>query len=106
MVLFLKQNRETERAWVNILKLSTVKAEKTARAINTDGGVAIAVAGDITNNQDIEVLVQKATEFGDGKLHIIVNNAGYAWDDPIERIKDEQWGKLTLHTQYCESQSF
>lgn len=52
--------------------------------------------GDITNNEDIGNLVRKAAEFGGGKLHIIVNNAGYAWDDPIEKIQDKQWGRLVV----------
>lgn len=69
------------------------KADKTAQAINSDGGTAIAVAGDITNNEAISNLVQKTVEFSGGKIHIIINNAGYAWDDPIEKIRDEQWGE-------------
>jgi NAD(P)-dependent dehydrogenase (short-subunit alcohol dehydrogenase family) len=76
-----------------MLILKIVKAEKTAQAINCDGGAAIAVVGDITKNEDVNNLVQKAIEFSGGKLHIIVNNAGYAWDDPIEKIQDIQWGK-------------
>ncbi|TVY86529.1 3-oxoacyl-[acyl-carrier-protein] reductase 3-like protein, partial [Lachnellula willkommii] len=75
-------------------KTCTAKAETTAQAINADGGAAIAVGGDITNSEDVGTLVQKAAEFGGGKLHIIVNNAGYAWDDPIEKIQDKQWGEF------------
>lgn len=76
-----------------MLMLRIGKAEKTAQAINSEGGAAISVVGDITKNEDISNLVQKAVEFGDGKLHIIINNAGYAWDDPIEKIQDQQWSK-------------
>ncbi|VUC23910.1 unnamed protein product, partial [Clonostachys rosea] len=83
---------------VVIADVDAAKAERTAQAIIADGGSAIAVAGDITDNEVIRTLVQKAADFGDGKLHIIVNNAGYAWDDPVERIKDEQWDTiLALH---------
>jgi 3-oxoacyl-[acyl-carrier protein] reductase len=77
-----------------------VKAEKTAQAIISEGGAAIAVAGDITDNAAISNLVQKTAEFGSGKIHIIVNNAGYAWDDPVEKIQDKQWGKAC----HCPSQ--
>lgn len=66
---------------------------ETAQAIVSDGGSAIGVASDIAKNQDIEALVQQAANFGDGKIHIIVNNAGYAWDDSIDKIRDDQWGK-------------
>ena len=34
----------------------------------------------------IEELVKKAAEFGNGKIHIIVNNAGYNWDDAIHKV--------------------
>jgi 3-oxoacyl-[acyl-carrier protein] reductase len=44
-------------------------------------------------NDDISNLVTKAADFGGGKIHIIVNNAGYAWDDSIEKIQDKQWGE-------------
>jgi hypothetical protein len=31
-------------------------------------------------------LVKKAAEFGNGKIHIIVNNAGYTWDGVIHKV--------------------
>ncbi|KAJ4322155.1 hypothetical protein N0V84_004990 [Fusarium piperis] len=79
------------------------KAEKTADSINADGGAAIAFAGDITNNEVIPRLIRKAAEFGQGKIHIIINNAGYAWDDPVEKIKDEQWGEISILSALTES---
>ncbi|KAJ4177417.1 hypothetical protein NW755_013869 [Fusarium falciforme] len=83
---------------VVIADIDADKAEKTADSINADGGAAIAFAGDITNNEVIPRLVRKAAEFGQGKIHIIINNAGYAWDDPVEKIKDEQWETIiALH---------
>jgi 3-oxoacyl-[acyl-carrier protein] reductase len=87
-VLHQQSNEQTPK-----LMMRVGRAEKTAQTINSDGGAAIVVAGDITCNEDISILVQKAVEFGGGKLHIIVNNAGYAWDDPIEKIQDKQWGE-------------
>lgn len=83
---------------VVIADIDAGKADKTAQAINSDGGTAIAVAGDITNNEAISNLVQKTVEFSGGKINIIINNAGYAWDDPIEKIRDEQWDTIiALH---------
>ncbi|KAJ0415940.1 hypothetical protein BJY00DRAFT_317402 [Aspergillus carlsbadensis] len=76
---------------VVIADLDDEKARATAAAINADGGSALAVAGDITNNEVIQALVRKAGEFGGGKIHILVNNAGYAWDDPVHKIGDKQW---------------
>lgn len=55
-----------------------VKAQGVADSINKSGGKAIAVAGDMLDSEYIKVLVKKAAEFGNGKIHIIVNNAGLA----------------------------
>lgn len=53
------------------------KAKGVADAINQNGGQAIAVPGDMLDADYIKVLVKKAAEFGNGKIHIIVNNAGF-----------------------------
>jgi 3-oxoacyl-[acyl-carrier protein] reductase len=46
----------------------------------------------------INDLVTKAAEFGEGKIHIIVNNAGYTWDGVIHKMSDEQWDTIiNLH---------
>ena len=68
------------------------KANTTAQAINSDGGQAIPFAGDITDSACIDNLIQKAAGFGGGTINVTINNAGYAWDDPIEKIQDKQWG--------------
>ena len=47
----------------------------------------------------IDTLVQKAAAFGEGKLHIIVNNAGFTWDGVIHKMTDKQWDTiLALHS--------
>ena len=52
------------------------KAAKVAEDINKSGGKAISVPGDMLDAEYLKVLVKKAAEFGNGKIHIIVNNAG------------------------------
>lgn len=52
------------------------KAAKVAEDINKSGGKAISVAGDMLDAEYLKVLVKKTAEFGNGKIHIIVNNAG------------------------------
>jgi 3-oxoacyl-[acyl-carrier protein] reductase len=42
----------------------------------------------------IDVLVKKAAEFGNGKIHIIVNNAGFTWDGVIHKMTDKQWDTI------------
>lgn len=62
------------------------KANAVAKAINDAGGQATAVPGDMLNAQYIDELVKKAAEFGGGKIHIIVNNAGFTWDGVIHNV--------------------
>lgn len=46
----------------------------------------------------IESLVTKAADFGNGKIHIIVNNAGFTWDAVIHKMTDKQWDTiLNIH---------
>ena len=56
------------------------KAKEVAKEIRDAGGQATAIPGDMLNAQHIDELVKKSAEFGGGKIHIIVNNAGFTWD--------------------------
>lgn len=49
------------------------------------------MAGDILDDAYIKTLVKEAASFGGGKIHIIVNNAGYTWDGVIHKMSDKQW---------------
>lgn len=62
------------------------KAKEVARKINESGGKAIDVPGDMLDAAYLETLVQKAADFGGGKIHIVVNNAGYTWDGVIHKV--------------------
>lgn len=54
-------------------------------SIRSNGGQAIAVPGDVLDPVYIKTLIAKAAEFGNGKIHIIVNNAGFTWDAVIHK---------------------
>ena len=56
------------------------KANAVAKEIEDAGGQATAIPGDMLNSEYINELVKKSAEFGGGKIHIIVNNAGFTWD--------------------------
>jgi NAD(P)-dependent dehydrogenase (short-subunit alcohol dehydrogenase family) len=63
------------------------KANDVANAINSASpNRAIAVVGDILDDKYITTLVEKAAQFGNGKIHIIVNNAGFTWDGVIHKV--------------------
>ena len=61
------------------------------------GGQALAIAGDITDAALPDQLVKAA--MGElGGLDIIVNNAGYTWDNVIQKTTDEQFqAMLDVH---------
>ena len=58
-------------------------ADAVVAEIIAAGGKAIAVPGDMLDSEYLKVLVKKAAEFGNGKIHIIVNNAGSALSPTI-----------------------
>jgi len=87
-----------EGARVVISDIDAAKAKGVADSINKSGGSAVAVAGDMLDAEYLKTLVKKAAEFGNGKINIIVNNAGYTWDGVIHKMTDKQWDNiLALH---------
>lgn len=68
-------------------KRELAKAEGVAKTIRESGGSAVAVAGDMLDDNYIKELVKKAAEFGGGKIHIIVNNAGFTWDGVVHKVR-------------------
>jgi hypothetical protein len=75
-----------EGAKVIISDIDAEKASTVANAINNNGGKALAVVGDMLDDAYLKTLVEKAAEFGEGKIHIIVNNAGFTWDGVIHKV--------------------
>ncbi|KAF2097570.1 3-oxoacyl-reductase [Rhizodiscina lignyota] len=83
-----------EGAKVVVNDLDGKKAEDVAQQINESGGEAIGVKCDMMSDADINNLVKKAAEFGNGKIHIIVNNAGFTWDAVIHKTTDKMWDTM------------
>jgi 3-oxoacyl-[acyl-carrier protein] reductase len=74
------------------------KAQDVVKTINAGGGKAIAVSGDITDERVVNTLIQQAAKFGSGKIHIIVNNAGFTWDAVLHKTTPKQWETmLAIH---------
>src|SRR3984893_12458606 len=70
---------------------------ETGTLIDQAGGAAKAMPGDLTKPDFPEKLVN-ATLAGFGSLDIIVNNAGYTWDNIIQKTTDEQFqAMLDIH---------
>lgn len=65
--------------------------------IRAIGGEAVACPGSVTDVDFGPRFVQTAID-NYGRLDIIVNNAGYAWDGVIQRMTDEQFdAMLDIH---------
>jgi 3-oxoacyl-[acyl-carrier protein] reductase len=84
-------------AAVMVNGLDAEPASETVAAITGAGGRAAALAGDVTNPAFPQRLVD-ATIQTFGGLDIIVNNAGYTWDNVIQKTSDEQYqAMLNIH---------
>jgi NAD(P)-dependent dehydrogenase (short-subunit alcohol dehydrogenase family) len=71
-------------------------AADTARTIERAGGEALAVAGDVGVEHDVERMVAEgARRFG--ALHVLYNNAGVLWKDrdrSVLETSEENWDRV------------
>lgn len=65
-------------------------AEKVVKEITKNGGIAIAVQGDVTKSADIKRLFDK-TKNAFGQLDILVNNAGVFTFEPLAAVTEESF---------------
>lgn len=61
--------------------------------IEANGGEGLAVQADVSDEADVERLVEAATDAYE-TAHILVNNAGISGGDPIHRHDVETWDKV------------
>ena len=80
----------SEGARVVVNDLDAEPAQETVQAIREAGGQALACVGSVTAPDFAERFVGTAVNEYKG-LDIIVNNAGYTWDNVIQKMSDEQW---------------
>lgn len=80
----------SEGARIVVNDLDTEPANETVAAIRAAGGEATSCVGSVTAPDFAERFVGTAVSAYKG-LDIIVNNAGYTWDNVIQKMSDEQW---------------
>lgn len=84
-------------AAVMVNDLDEAPARETESAIRAAGGRVACLAGDITAPAFPQQLVEAALA-AFGAIDIIVNNAGYTWDNVIQKTTDEQFqAMLDIH---------
>jgi 3-oxoacyl-[acyl-carrier protein] reductase len=80
-------------ASVVVNALDSDVAAQTAADIAAEGGTAAVCAGSVTDDGFADRFVGTAVERFGG-LHVIVNNAGYTWDNVIQKMSDQQWDDI------------
>jgi 3-oxoacyl-[acyl-carrier protein] reductase len=77
--------------------LDEAPAGEVARIIEDSGGEAVACVGNVTAPDFGDRIVKQALDTF-GTLDVIVNNAGYTWDNVIQKMSDEQFqAMLDVH---------
>lgn len=64
-------------------------AMETAAICESKGASVLAVKADISSSKECNLLIDKAQEFGGGKIDVLVNNAGITRDTLLLKMKDE-----------------
>jgi 3-oxoacyl-[acyl-carrier protein] reductase len=80
----------SEGARVVVNDLDRDPAHAVVEEIRKAGGEAVACHGNVTAPDFAERFIRTAVDTYKG-LDIIVNNAGYTWDNVIQKMSDEQW---------------
>ena len=86
--LALKLAADGARLVIN--DLDAEPAEEVVGLIRAAGGEAVACVGSVTAPDFAERFVKTAVDHFKG-IDIVVNNAGYTWDNVIQKMSDEQW---------------
>ncbi|HSW14064.1 MAG TPA: SDR family NAD(P)-dependent oxidoreductase [Solimonas sp.] len=84
----LKLAAEGARIVVN--DLDAEPANEVVAEIKAMGGSAVACVGSVTATDFADRFIGTALQNYQG-LDIVINNAGYTWDNVIQKMTDEQW---------------
>ncbi|PNU04032.1 3-hydroxybutyrate dehydrogenase [Novosphingobium guangzhouense] len=86
-----------EGATVVIADLNLDAAQKAADDITTSGGTAMAVAMDVTSEEQVNAGVAAVVEAW-GRIDVLVSNAGIQIVNPVENYSYSDWKKmLAIH---------
>lgn len=80
----------SEGARIVINDLDADPAHETVELLKKSGADAVACVGSVSAPDFAERYIKTAVDNFKG-IDIIVNNAGFTWDDVIQRMTDEQW---------------
>lgn len=72
-------------------KGNAAAAEEAKRLVEEAGSTAAVVQGDVSQDGEAERVMKEALAFGDGRLDVLVNNAGITRDNLLLRMSAEEW---------------
>lgn len=91
--LALVRKLASEGARVVVNDLDPEPAGAAVAEVQAAGGEAVACPGSVTDPAFPGRFIQTALDAFSG-IDIIVNNAGYTWDNVIQKMTDEQWDAI------------
>lgn len=95
--LAIARNLLAADASVLLVDIDESALENAKKALSQTGGKIATLAGDLTAPHFAEAAVEKLTQ-NFGSVDIVVNNAGYTWDNVIQKTSDEQFqAMLDIH---------
>ncbi len=83
----------SEGAKIVLNDLDSDPANAVVKEITEAGGEAVAYVGSVSEKDFGTRFVDAALKHY-GAIDIIVNNAGYTWDNVIQKMSDEQWSAV------------
>jgi len=92
---------------VAVVDIDLQGAESTVAAVRQEGGLAMAVRCDVTDEKQVKAAVDLVVQKY-GRVDILINNAGGAHlTAPIEDLSEDQWDKvmdlnLKSHFLFCK----
>jgi 3-oxoacyl-[acyl-carrier protein] reductase len=69
-------------------------ASEAKRLVESGGGKAALIQGDVSADGQAEDIVKQALAFGGGRLDILVNNAGITRDNLLLRMSAQEWDEV------------
>ncbi|KAM6570230.1 hypothetical protein CsatB_018215 [Cannabis sativa] len=69
---------------------SSKEAEEVSKEIEAHGGQALTFGGDVSKEEDVELMIKTAVDAW-GTVDVLINNAGITRDGLLMRMKKNQW---------------
>lgn len=66
---------------------------EAARLNDAHPGKVLGLRCDVTSEADVQELIRRAAEFGDGRIDLLFNNAGAGFGGPFEQQSNQDWEK-------------